>query len=114
MKAIKAKGVGAFITQVDGLYKVQVGAYSIKSNADAQLKKMKSLGFDCFVTTVKMADEAFVPRKSAEEIAKEIWTGKCSDDRWDTWGTGDTRKERLEAAGYNYDAVQKAIKKLYG
>lgn len=114
LKAIKAKGVDAFITQVDGLYKVQVGAYSIKSNADAQLKKMKSLGFDCFVTTVKMADEAFVPRKSAEEIAKEIWTGKCSDDRWDTWGTGDTRKERLEAAGYNYDAVQEAIKKLYG
>lgn len=114
LKAIKAKGVDAFITQVDGLYKVQVGAYSTKSNADAQLKKMKSLGFDCFVTTVKMADEAFVPRKSAEEIAKEIWTGKCSDDRWDTWGTGATRKERLEAAGYNYNAVQEAINKLYG
>ena len=114
LKAIKAKGIDAFITQVGGLYKVQVGAYSIKSNADAQLKKMKSLGFDCFVTTVKMADEAFVPRKSAKEIAKEIWTGKCSDSRWNTWGTGDTRKRRLEAAGYNYDAVQKAIKKLYG
>lgn len=114
LKAIKAKGVDAFVTQVDGLYKVQVGAYSIKSNADAQLKKMKSLGFDCFVTTVKMVDEAFVPRKSAEEIAKEIWMGKCSDDRWNTWGAGDTRRERLEAAGYNYDAVQEAINKLYG
>ena len=114
LKAIKAKGVDAFITQVDSLYKVQVGTYSIKSNADAQLKKMKSLGFDCFVTTVEMVDEAFVPRKSAEEIAREIWTCKCSDDRWDTWGSGGTRKKRLEAAGYDYDAVQKAIKELYG
>lgn len=113
LKAIKAKGVDAFITQVDGLYKVQVGAYSIKSNADVQLAKMKSLGFDCFITTVKMADEAFVPRKSAEEIATEIWTGKCSDSRWDVWGNGDTRKERLEAAGYNYNAVQEAIARLY-
>lgn len=114
LKVMKAKGVDAFITQVDGLYKVQVGAYSIKSNADAQLKKMKLLGFDCFITTVGMADEAFIPRKSIEEIAKEIWADKCSDNRWDTWGTGDTRKERLEAAGYDYGTVQKAVKKLSG
>lgn len=113
LNKIKSLGIDAFITQVDGLYKVQVGAYSIKSNADNQLKKMKQLGFDCFVTTVKMADEAFIPRKSAEEIAKEVWTGKCSDSRWDSWGSGETRKERLETAGYNYNAVQEAIKKLY-
>ena len=114
LAAIKAKGIDAFVTQVDGLYKVQVGAYGVKSNAEAQLNRMQSLGFDCFITTVTRESESFVPRKSAEEIAKEIWTGKCSDDRWDTWGTGNTRKERLEAAGYNYDAVQEAIKKLYG
>lgn len=113
LKAIKAKGIDAFITQVDGLYKVQVGAYSIKSNADNQLNKMKSLGFDCFVTTVKRADESFVPRKSAEEIAKEIWTGTCSDSRWDSWGAGTVRRERLAAAGYNYDAVHNAINQLY-
>lgn len=113
LNAIKAKGIDAFITQVDGLYKVQVGAYSIKSNADNQLNKMKSLGFDCFVTTVKRADESFVPRKSAEEIAKEIWTGTCSDSRWDSWGAGTVRRERLAAAGYNYDAVHNAINQLY-
>ena len=113
LKAIKAKGIDAFITQVDGLYKVQVGAYSIKSNADNQLNKMKSLGFDCFVTTVKRADESFVPRKSAEEIAKEIWTETCSDSRWDSWGVGTVRRERLAAAGYNYDAVHNAINQLY-
>lgn len=111
---VKNCGIDAFITQVDGLYKVQVGAYSVKANADAQLAKMKKLGFDCFITTVTRESESFIPRKSAEEIAKEIWTGKCSDSRWDTWGTGETRKQRLETAGYNYDAVQKAIKQLYG
>ena len=71
------------------------------------------LGFDCFVTTVNRADESFIPRKSAEEIAKEIWTGTCSDSRWDSWGAGTVRRERLAAAGYNYDAVQNAINQLY-
>ncbi len=46
-------------------------------------------------------------KKTNEQIATEIWTGRGN------WGTGDTRKKRLEAAGYNYDAVQAAIKKLY-
>lgn len=114
LAAVKAKGVDAFIVQVDGYYKVQVGAFGVKANADKQLAKMKELGFDCFITTVSRESEAFVPRKSAEEIAKEIWTGKCSDSRWDTWGSGATRKQRLESAGYNYEAVQKAIDKLYG
>lgn len=110
---IESCGVDAFITQVDGLYKVQVGAYGIKQNAKNQLDRMKALGFDCFIAEIKMESESFVPRKSYEEIAKEIWTGKCSDSRWNTWGDGETRKERLKAAGYNYDSVQEAIEKLY-
>lgn len=114
LAAIKSKGVDAFIIQVDGLYKVQVGAYGIKSNAEAQLHRMKALGFDCFIATVSRESESFVPRKSAEEIATEIWTGRCSDPRWDEWGLGDVRKQRLETAGYNYNAVQQAIKRLYG
>lgn len=114
LAVIKAKGIDAFVTQVGDLYKVQVGAYGVKSNAEAQLNRMQSIGFDCFITTVTRESESFVPRKSAEEIAEEIWTGKCSDSRWDEWGSGDTRRERLEAAGYDYDAVQAAIKKLYG
>lgn len=34
------------------LYRVQVGAFSKKSNADAMLKKLKAAGFDGFITTV--------------------------------------------------------------
>lgn len=114
LSAIKSKGVDGFIVNTDGLYKVQIGAYSVKANAENQLIKMKNLGFDCFITTVPRNAEAFTPRKSVDDIAREIWSGKCSDSRWSSWGTGDTRRQRVEAAGYNYKDVQAAIRRLYG
>lgn len=110
----KKAGIDAFITRADGLYKVQVGAYSIKENAVKQRNELKALGFDCFIVKVKREKESFEPRKSVKEIAQEIWAGECSDERWNEWGSGDIRKQRLEAAGYNYDVVQQAIKELYG
>lgn len=51
-------------------------------------------------------------KKSAEEIAKEIWTGVCSDPRWDSWGTGNTRKQRLADAGYDFDEIQEILKRF--
>ena len=33
------------------LYTVQVGAFSKKSNAEAQMAKLKAAGFDAFITT---------------------------------------------------------------
>lgn len=50
--------------------------------------------------------QAAVPaKKSVEEIAKEVYSGK--------WGNGADRKKRLEAAGYNYAQVQAAVNRLY-
>jgi hypothetical protein len=40
-------------TESDVLYRVQVGAFSKKANAEAMLKKIKAAGFDAFITTVK-------------------------------------------------------------
>ncbi len=40
-------------------------------------------------------------KKSVDEIAKEVIAGK--------WGDGNTRKKKLEAAGYDYNAVQKRV-----
>lgn len=37
----------------DVLYRVQVGAYSVKANAEAMLAKLKKAGFDGFITTAK-------------------------------------------------------------
>lgn len=38
------------------LYRVQVGAYSVKSNADAMLAKVKAAGFDAFISTQDAGD----------------------------------------------------------
>lgn len=42
--------------------------------------------------------------KSVEALAKEVIAGK--------WGNGDDRKKRLQAAGYDYAAVQKKVNEL--
>lgn len=43
-------------------------------------------------------------KKTIEEIAKEVIAGK--------WGNGTKRKSNLEAAGYDYKAVQKRVNEL--
>ena len=111
---VKAVGYDTYMVQVDGMYKVQVGAYSVKSNADAMLAKVKASGFDAFITTQGGQAVAATPsKKSNAEIAKEIFAGTCSDSRWSSWGTGSTRIERLKAAGYDPDAVQLEVNKLF-
>ena len=44
------------------------------------------------------------PKKSVSTIAQEVLQG--------IWGNGDTRKKKLEAAGYNYTEVQNAVNAL--
>ena len=43
------------------------------------------------------------PKKTVDELAEEVLEGK--------WGNGNTRKKKLTAAGYDYDAVQAAVNK---
>ena len=43
-------------------------------------------------------------KKTNKEIAKEVIQGK--------WGNGTARKEALTKAGYDYNAIQKEVKKL--
>ena len=45
-------------------------------------------------------------KKSISQVAKEVINGE--------WGNGDARKKKLEAAGYDYDAVQKEVNKQLG
>lgn len=44
------------------------------------------------------------PQKSIDEIAKEVIAGK--------WGVNPERKQKLEAAGYDYNAVQKRVNEM--
>lgn len=95
---VKAKGFDTYMVKVGDLYKIQVGAFKVKANAEATLKKLQAAGFSGFITTKQGAG------KSVDELAREVLQGK--------WGNGAERKKRLEAAGYDYAAVQKKVNQL--
>lgn len=87
----------------DILYRVQVGAFSVKANAENMLKKLKDAGFEGFIVKVDNNAPAPAPasKKSVDEIAREVIQGK--------WGNGTERKNRLTQAGYNYSEVQARV-----
>ncbi|WP_319637133.1 SPOR domain-containing protein [[Ruminococcus] torques] len=109
---LKVAGFDTYIVQMDNLYKVQVGAYSQKSNAENMMAKLKAAGYDAFITT-KSGTAAGTAKKSAAEIAKEIYNGTCSDARWSSWGNGTDRVNRLKQAGYDPSEVQSEVNKLF-
>lgn len=75
-------------------------------------------GWDRFLDMVKQAYDKNKPvskpstqpkptaKKTIEQIAQEALAGK--------WGNGDTRKQKLKAAGYDYNAVQAKVNELCG
>ena len=78
-------------------------------NGDARKKALEAAGYNyaAVQTEVQKLVKPEPPKpvlKSNAEIAKEIMAGK--------WGNGDARKKALEAAGYNYAAVQAEVTKL--
>ena len=127
-------------TKKDTLYRVQVGAYSVKNNADVQLKKVKAAGFDTYMVKVgglyKIQVGAYSKKENAEAMQKKLkakgfdsfittesgsaatTTSKKSIDTIarevikGKWGNGAEREKKLKAAGYDYDAVQKRVNQL--
>lgn len=98
------------------LYRVQVGAYYKKENAENMLAKLKAAGFDGFIATVEAEQEEApkqevkpeapkVTLKSIDEIAREVIRGN--------WGNGQDRVNRLKAAGYDPKKVQDRVNELY-
>lgn len=55
---------------------------------------------DYFGVTFKEKEQP-APVKSVDEVAREVIRGE--------WGNGSDRRQRLEAAGYDYDAVQNCV-----
>ncbi len=88
------------------IYRVQIGAYSVKSNAEKQLQLAKDKGFsDAFIVEVGTTETAPTPTlKSIDEIAKEVIQG--------LWGNGNERVTKLTNAGYDYNAVQAKVNQL--
>ena len=103
-KRVKAAGFDTYMVQSGSLYKIQVGAYSNKTNAEAMAKKLEAAGFDTYITTEGGSAVSNSSKKSIDEIAREVIKG--------LWGNGQDRKNRLEKAGYDYDAVQDRVNEL--
>ena len=53
---------------------------------------------------IRWTGKQTVVKKSVDELAQEVLDGK--------WGSGDKRKANLEAAGYDYNAVQAKVNEL--
>ena len=77
-------------------------------NGDERKKKLAAAGYD-YATVQAEANRlasggSSSAKKSVTEVAKEVIAGK--------WGNGETRKQKLKAAGYDYAAVQKKVSEL--
>ena len=122
------------------LYRVQVGAYKNKANADAQLAHVKAAGFDTYMVQIgglykiqvgvyrekANADNMMAKLKTAgfdafitTESGTSVSTLKSMDEiareviRGD-WGNGADRRNRLTSAGYDYASVQAKVNELLG
>ena len=60
------------------------------------------LGWERFLGMIE--DKLSPKKKTVSEVAQEVLQGK--------WGNGQTRKKKLIAAGYDYNAVQAEVNKL--
>lgn len=80
----------------------QIGAFAVLDNAIHACKE----GYKVFdkngVVVYPKAEE----RKTIDELAQEVIAGK--------WGNGSERRNRLESAGYDYNAVQNRVNEILG
>lgn len=79
-------------------------------NGDARKKALEAAGYDYSevqdAVNAKLygSSSSSSNKKTIDEVAKEVIRGD--------WGNGDERKKKLEAAGYNYNEVQKRVNEL--
>lgn len=120
------------------LYRVQVGAFRQKANADAMLARVEAAGFDAFMAydanVYRVQVGAFSKMENATAMLHKVtragftaFVTPCQAPvvnkrkSVDTvakevlagkWGNGAERKEKLTAAGYDVAAVQKRVNEL--
>ena len=118
------------------LYRVQIGAFSEKTNADTQLFNVKAKGFKgAFVTKddkwYRVQVGAFENTANAEKLLEKVKQAGFKDCFIAAngtvkksvieiakeviagkWGAGAERKTALEKAGYDYNAVQSKVNEI--
>lgn len=91
-------------------------------NGSDRQNRITAAGYDYQAVQAKVNELYGIPsaskptapaKKTSAQIALEIYNGTCSDPRWSTWGTGGTRTNRLQQAGYDPVAVQNEVNKLF-
>lgn len=74
-------------------------------NNPERAKRLAAAGYDAgaiqAIVNAKTGQAPSAPRKSNEVIAQEVLAG--------AWGNGDDRKNRLQGAGYDYNAIQAIV-----
>lgn len=89
---------GSTIKVIEGNKNNAVGYRSIAVNG----KNIRGYGIPNYASkATKSSGSSASGKKSVDEIANEVIQGK--------WGSGADRKNRLTAAGYNYDEVQAKV-----
>lgn len=87
------------------LYKVQLGAFLNKDNAVKLLEELKGKGYDCIIAEINTVQASGSKvTKSVSEVAREVLIGE--------WGNGEERRNRLSAAGYDPDEIQREVNKF--
>ena len=84
--------------------KTQKGAFKVLSNAKKCADDNASYSVFDEKGNVVYTGKNTVVKKTVTELAKEVIAGK--------WGNGQDRKNRLNAAGYDYTAVQDKVNEL--
>lgn len=101
-------------SRIDSVGKYKAGSYYVYKKANGMINISKNKGkAGAWINPSDNKKTAAKPKKTAKEIAKEIYYGTCSDSRWSTWGNGTTRTTRLKQAGYDPNEVQKEVNKLF-
>lgn len=108
-QALEADGFDAYLACLDScIWRLQVGNFAEKADAEKMLAKLKEAGYSGFVTVLsgKIEPKPGKEKKSDDRIALEVV--------WGQWGNGAERKQRLTAAGYDYDVIQAKVNVLMG
>ena len=77
-------------------------------NGTDRMKRLESAGYNYNEVQNKvnqmLSGNASAPSKSVDQLAREVIQG--------LWGNGADRKNRLTAAGYDYNAVQARVNQM--
>lgn len=105
LEKLLAAGFAACMVKAGVWYKIQVGAFRYELNAKDMLRKLEAAGYKGMITTgTAKAISVEAPVKTVDQLAREVLAGK--------WGVNPERKQKLQAAGYDYNAVQARVNAL--